>query len=351
LGRVFTIALAVWLFIDRAPASAEDRVATLTKLLASSSDKTRLSAVLALAKLGDPAALKPLTTALHDPSERVRAVAATALGRLEHIAALATLRTLATDDRDPEVRKAASTAVIKLAKASHQRDERARQDALAETRPGDRPDDKPGARSGATPGARSGIVPGATPGARSGSMPGATPGATTDGRLDAEARRASPAGHGLSPVGVDTPHPDLYLLINSSADESPGNTDKRSRELHAQIVKRALAERLKTCGSVTQLAGDARRWNLDARHIDLSVTRLEATVTGGILQIDAQLRVAISDDSGKMLSFLSGGAKVSGRNGKLDTQYLPALRREALENAMRGMFDKLLAHLHDQPPI
>jgi hypothetical protein len=26
------------------------------------------------------------------------------------------------------------------------------------------------------------------------------------------------------------------------------------------------------------------------------------------------------------------------------------LRREALENAMRGMFDKLLAHLHAQPP-
>ena len=64
-------------------------------------------------------------------------------------------------------------------------------------------------------------------------------------------------------------------------------------------------------------------------------------------EIDAQLRLAISDDSGKMLSFLSGGAKVQVGNQTFDPRYLPALRREALENAMRGMFDKLLGHLRD----
>src|SRR5580704_16783308 len=52
-----------------------DSVDELDKQLASSSDKTRLSAVVALAKLGDKRALKPLVTALHDPNVDVRVTA------------------------------------------------------------------------------------------------------------------------------------------------------------------------------------------------------------------------------------------------------------------------------------
>src|SRR5215510_4839476 len=85
---------------------AEPRVAELARMLASSSDKTRLSAVLALAKLGDPAVQKPLIGALRDPSARVRVVAATALGRLACDAALPKLRALADEDDDVDVRRA-----------------------------------------------------------------------------------------------------------------------------------------------------------------------------------------------------------------------------------------------------
>jgi hypothetical protein len=109
-----------------------------------------------------------------------------------------------------------------------------------------------------------------------------------------------------------------------------------------------LVDQLKTEASVTSVAGDARRWGLDARHIDLSVTRLDVVKVGGYIEIDAELRLAVSDDDGKMLSFLSGGAKVSVPSQKFDAKYLPSLRKEALENAMRGMFGKLLAHLRDQ---
>ena len=66
------------------------------------------------------------------------------------------------------------------------------------------------------------------------------------------------------------------------------------------------------------------------------------------MEIDAQLRLAISDEKGKMLSFLSGGAKVQIPRKTYDAKYLPSLRKEALENAMRGMFDKLLTHLRNQ---
>lgn len=292
------LAIAIAIVVRLAPAHAEDRVAALTRQLASSSEKTRLSAVLALAKLGDPAAQKPLVTALGDRSFRVRGVAVTALGRLGCEAALPTLRVLAADDADGDVRKAASTAVMKIAQAKHGADDR----------------EKP--------------------------------------EVDAQARRAAPsAGRGAGhPVHADEPHPDLYLLVNSSADDSPGTADKRTRKARADIIKRVLLDNLKTETSVTSLAGDAQRWGLLARHIDLSVTRLGVDRTSGMVEVGAELRLAISDDSGKMLSFLSGGAKVQVPAGKFDARYLPELHREALENAMRGMVDKLLAHLREHPP-
>src|ERR1041384_6280666 len=80
--RVMCVVLLATVFaavLQNAPARAEPRVAALTRMLSRSSDKTRLSAVLALAKLADPAAQKALVGALHDPSARVRVVAATAL--------------------------------------------------------------------------------------------------------------------------------------------------------------------------------------------------------------------------------------------------------------------------------
>lgn len=281
--RNTAIALAIALLVaglaGHAPrVHAEDRVAALTRMLDSPSDKTRLSAVLALAKLGDPAAEHPLVNALRDASVRVRAVAATALGRLGCEAALPALRWMAETDGDPGVRQAANNATIKIAQAPH---------------------------AAAAP----------------------------------EARRAVPATRG------GEPHADLYLLVNSAADDSPGGADKPTRKTHAEIVRRALVDQLRNEASVTSTAGDAKRWGLDARHIDLSVTKLEVGKAGGFIEVNAELRLAISDDHGKMMSFLSGGAKVQVPDQKFDMRYLPSLRKEALENALRGMVGKLLAHL------
>jgi hypothetical protein len=277
--------IAIILVLVGAPrVRADDRVASLTRMLDSPSDKTRLSAVLALAKLGDRSVQKPLITALRDSNVRVRAVAATALGRLGCEAALPALRWLVQTDADPGVRQAANNAVIKIGQAPH-----------------------PAADDAGTP---------------------------------TEARRAVASGH-----HGDAPHADLYLLVNSATDDSPGTADKPTRKTHAEIVRRALIDQLRSETQVTSAADDAKRWGLDARHIDLSVTKLEVGKTGGYVEVNAELRLAISDDHGKMMSFLSGGAKVQVPDQKFDTRYLPSLRKEALENALRGMVGKLLAHL------
>jgi hypothetical protein len=293
LARIVLAVLALLAVVARpAPVRAEDRVAALNRMLGSSSDKTRLAAVLALAKLGEPRVDKPLIRALHDPSARVRGVAAAALGRLDCDAALPALRVLAENDADPNVRNAASTAAMKI----------------STVHPGGRP---------------------------------ARP------EADVEARRPPPGGERSRGAYAIEPHPAVWVLINSSTDESPGTADPAARRGHAELIKRALLDRLRSETSITAVASDARRWSLEARHLDLSVTRLAATRSGNMIEVDAQLRIAISDDSGKMLSFLSGGAKVQVPAARFDARYLPNLRKEALDNAMRGMFGKLLAQLLD----
>lgn len=272
------------------PAFAGDRIAELTTMLSSSSEKTRISAVLSLARLNDKSSLKPLVTALHDPSAQVRAIAATALGKLGHKAALPALKTAATDDLDATVRAKAGDAATAVAKANGIVDAAAAPEAAA-----------PQARAKAT-------------------------------------------GFGHSPHAV-VDHPDLYVMVKGANDDSPGAADKATRKVNADILKSALQDSLKTAPQVTMLAADAERWGLDVRSVDVSVVKFEVTQSAGYVEIETELRLAISDDKGKMLSFLSGGAKVQVPQRKYNAKLLPALRKESLEGAMHGMFDKLIVHL------
>jgi hypothetical protein len=277
-------------------ASANDRVGELAKLLSSSSnEKTRLSAVVALARMEDKSALKPLVTALGDPSAKIRIVAAVALGRLGHKAALPSLRTAANDDADADVRTRARAAAILVAKANKLPD----------------PFDGHAAAPAVEP-------------------------------------KRTKSGFGNQPRALEA-RPDVYVVIKTSADDSPGKADKKTRQSHADIIRQSLADQCRHAANVTSLASDGSKYGLSLRQIDLSVVKLEVVASGGYMEIEASLRLAISDDTGKMLSFLSGGAKVQIPKKTFDPKYLPNLRKEALENAMRGMFDKLLMHLRSQP--
>jgi len=278
---VFAIAM-----IRTIPAHA-DQVDDLTKALASSNQKTRMSATVSLARLGDKRTLKPLVTALHDPDAGIRALAASALGKLKHKAALPALRSAATDDTDDAVKAKARDAAIAVAKANN--------------------------------------------------LPNELPKAEV-----VQARHTTGFGH--SPHAVED-KPDLYVMVKSSSDDSPGKADKTTRKTHAEIVKQTLLDSFKAAPQVTMTASEAQRWGLDPRTIDLSVVKMDVQTTGGMVEIDAELRLAISDDKGKMLSFLSGGAKVQIPSNKFNPKFLANFRKEALEGAMRGMFDKLLVHL------
>lgn len=289
-------AIAMALALGHATPARADSVDDLTKQLSSSNEKSRLSATVSLARLGDKRSLKPLVTALHDPAAEIRMIAANALGKLKHKAALPALRAAATDDTDEGVRKKAREAAISVAKANNLADE----------------------------------------------LPAAEPAVAS---RPVHARHTSGFGH--SPHAV-ADAPDLYVMIKSSSDDSPGKADKPSRKQNAEVVKQTLLDSFKAAPQVTMTAADAQRWGLDPRTIDLSVVKMDVATNGGYVEIDAELRLAISDENGKMLSFLSGGAKVQIPSSKFKGQFLQNYRKEALEGAMRGMFDKLLTHLRQQ---
>ena len=293
--RTITLAIAVLCGI----AYAGDRVTDLAKILTTSSnDKTRLAATVALAKLEDKRALKPLVGALSDPNPQIRAVAAAGLGKLGHKAALPQLKNVANDDLDKMVRDKAREAAIAVAKANE----------LPEPWP--------------TEPAPSAAI------------------ATT------KSKKKARAGFGNAPHELETAA-DTYVFIKSSSDDSPGATDKRTRATHADIIKNFLMAQFRANPLVTTVAEDAKKNGLTARHLDLSVVKLDAVTAGTHVEVEAQLRLAISDENGKMLSFVSGGAKVQVPKEKFNPKYLSNMRRDALEGAVRGLYEKLLAQLRD----
>jgi hypothetical protein len=281
-----------------APTAHADRVDDLSKVVTTSSnDKTRLAAVVALAKLaGEKRVMKPLVGALSDPNPQIRAVAATGLGKLGHKAALPQLKNTAQDDLDETVRERAREAAIAVAKANQL------------------PDPWP--------------------------VEAAAPVAAKTSKKKAR------AGFGNEPRAIED-QVDTCVLINTAADDSPGKHDKKTREANADILRNFLTNQFRANPQLTTLVEDAQKKNLTTRHLDVSVTKLDVVTAGTHVEVDVQLRLAISDASGKMLSFVSGGAKVQVPKNKYNPKYMPNMRRDALEGAMRGLYDKLLAQLRD----
>ena len=295
-GPIKSWLLAVAMMVSSL-AFAGDSVTELSTILSTSSnDKTRLAAVVALAKLGDKRAMKPLVGALSDPNAQIRAVAATGLGRLGHKAALPQLKNVANDDLDPTVRERARDAAIAVAKANQLPDPW-QTDAVA-TKPAGKP-------------------------------------------------KKGRAGFGNQPRAIEEPAADTYVLINSSMDDSPGRADKKTRQTNAEIMRNFLMAQFRANPSLSTLPEDAQKKGLTARHLDLSVVKLDVVTAGTHVEVEAQLRLAISDGKGKMLSFVSGGAKVQVPKNKFNPKYIANMRRDALEGAMRGLYDKLLAQLRD----
>ena len=293
MARLFSTKIVGYLLLgllafgEPARAFAEDRIGELTLTLAEShSERERIAAVTSLARIEDKAALRPLVVALQDPSAKVRAIAAIGLGKLHHKAAAPALRMTALGDLDPTVRERAAAALAEVNRANH---------------------------------------------------------------LPTEPVTATVAV--VAPTGVKVmnaataPDRRVLIVLRGTSDESPGKGDPRARKVHADVLRATLLAEVNGSPLMTTDDVMAKKHGLETCQIDVSIVRLETRTDRGMIEVQAMLRLTISDERGKMLSFLSGGAAMQVKRRGYNLAYLPQLRKETVANAVRGLSAKLFEHL------
>ena len=268
-----------------------DRVTDLSRTLRTSKrEKNRIAAAVSLGRLHDRRAVPPLTAALRDRSHLVRAVAAAALGAIADPAALPDLRR-ATRDDNASVRRRAREAIAMI-------DRRHRR--------------------------------------------------TAAGRAAARPVRGRPTSIRLSPRErprlVDEA-PRLFVSITSVADKSATTATTRQRSNRQRKMRELLAAGLDSDPGITLDPARGAAPGITRFAIDGTITKFQRRARGPWVEVEVHIRLSISNSRGKMLSFLSGGATVQVPRAKFTLDYEPQMKLEALEGAIHGVNDDLVAFL------
>jgi hypothetical protein len=122
------------------------------------------------------------------------------------------------------------------------------------------------------------------------------------------------------------------------------------RKHRAEQMKTLLSRELDATPEITTDERVAKKLRIAHYNLDASIMRFGRRVQGGMVEIECEIRVAISDQRGKMLSFMTGSAKVQVPRRSFKTRYLPRLHLEALENAVKGVHQDLLPQLRRNRP-
>lgn len=289
--------LAAAIALVLAPAGVRaDKVSDLARTLTSGkTEKARISAAVSLGRMKDARALKPLVRALTDESNVVRALAATALGHLGDPAALPALQR-AGRDSDSTVRRRALDAVALIR--------------------------------------RSASSTGASVAARSLPMPARAAGNMANYAIAPREERATP---------------QVFVMLKSTQDKSLGNTPSKVRQARAIQMRSLMVDQLKRDQTVTLMSSVAAEPGASPYAMDVTIMKLERFERGPFVEVECEIRVAISDRRGKMLSFLTGGAKVQVPRSGFRIQYETQLKREALENAVKSVHGDLIKYLRNRP--
>ena len=295
--RLITILLAAGFGLGAGAGTARaEKVHDLSNLLVhGKSEKERIAAAVSLGRLRDDRALKPLVRALSDESNVVRALAATALGYLDQPAALPALQR-ASRDPDMTVRRSATEAIATIRRSAS-----------------------------------------------------ATGGAAAPAPVQA-ARYDKLANYAIAPH-EPARTPQVYVMVKSAQDKSVGSAPGKVRQMQASTMRSLMVDELKRDQQVTLM--QATPVTVEAGNepysIDVTIMRLERMERGAHVEFECEIRVAVSDERGKMLSFLTGGAKVQVPKRTFRNAYEPQLKREALENAVKSVRQDLVAYLRNRP--
>ena len=128
---------------------------------------------------------------------------------------------------------------------------------------------------------------------------------------------------------------DSRVVIESATDDTRAPSAERKRN---STTLRHTLDQLITTHSLKANA-----------HIDASVVSLTVERSDNLVIVSAQVRIAISDDTGRIHSVLSGGAKVEAPARMYRARGRIGLRNDALSAAVTGMFDKVKTVIAPMP--
>ena len=132
------------------------------------------------------------------------------------------------------------------------------------------------------------------------------------------------------------------LAVKTTSDVSKRAGQELPKRLRADIEQLVDESPEVTLATATPRAGTTR-YTLDA-----SITDLSRTNQGPWVEVACNVKLAISTRDGRILSIVTGGAKVQTPKRAFKPSMEPGLQVEALDNAVRGAFENLLSFLARQ---
>lgn len=131
----------------------------------------------------------------------------------------------------------------------------------------------------------------------------------------------------------------IWFAVLAAA--SPAMADVRiasaTDATHGSVIERAqnTATLRRTLDRLTS------RLSTKTTHVDATIVSLTVEPQDDLVVVSARVRLAISDDNGRILSVITGGAKVEQDARIFRTRHLKTMRADAVSGAVEGMFDKV----------
>jgi hypothetical protein len=144
--------------------------------------------------------------------------------------------------------------------------------------------------------------------------------------------------------------PSLFVVMKSANDKTSGQAAAEVRRERADRVRGLLLRALGDNQLVTLESTTASQLGIEPYELDVAIVKLERGERGPFVEVACELRVAISDARGRMISFVTGGAKVQVPRKSFRGEHETKMRAEAIENAVQSVQHDLVSYLAASRP-
>jgi hypothetical protein len=134
---------------------------------------------------------------------------------------------------------------------------------------------------------------------------------------------------------------DVKVTVKSSIDDSRSTSTATERKKHEDLVRLTI-DRMVARGPIA-LPGN--------RNVDARIVSLTTELVDDLVVVTSEIRVAVSDDSGRITAVLSGGAKAEMAVRAYRSRHLPQLREDALVASLESMYVRVKDRLHGKPAV